>query len=150
MKVMQKIAAVACSAALACSMGCGVAFAGSFTSETMPDTVVKGDVVTIGNGAKYEATAKNQVVYTTPKSTKISTAIIRTTANGVPVVSISKNAFKGCTKLKTVKVQSTKVSAKAVKAAVKGTNVKTIKVKKSQLKAYKKAFKGTGIKIALL
>lgn len=157
MKVMQKIAAVACSAALACSMGCGVALAaGSFNSGTMPEEIVKGDVVNVNNGSKYVGVGTDKVAYSQPKSTTITTAKIRATANGVPVTSISKTAFKGCKKIKTVRVESSKVSAASVKAAVTKysyvkKSVKTIKVKtKAQLKAYKKAFKGTGIKIALL
>lgn len=157
MKVMQKIAAVACSTALACSMGAGVALAaGSYTPGTMPEEVVKGDVVNVNNGSKYVGVGTDKVAYSQPKSTTISTARIRATANGVPVTSIKSTAFKGCTKLKTVRVESSKVSAASVKAAVMKyktvkKSVKTIKVKtKSQLKAFKKAFVGTGIKVVLL
>lgn len=146
-----KITATVCAAALAMSMGAGAAFAaGSYTSDTMPSHVSKGDIVNIANGAKYKAVGKDKVNYNTPKSTTITTAIIRAKANGITVVGISSSAFKNCSALKTVKVKTTKVSAKAVKKAVKGTKVKTIKVKKSMVKAYKKAFKGTGISIKAL
>ncbi|MGN0038284.1 MAG: hypothetical protein ACI36Y_03990 [Coriobacteriales bacterium] len=156
MKVVQKIAAVACSTALACSMGAGMALAaGSYTPSTMPDTVVAGDIVHISNGATYVGVGTNKVAYTTPKSTTIKTANIRATANGVPVTTISATAFKGCTKLKTVKVNSTKVTAKSVLAAINKykkvkKSVTTIKVKKSQLAKFQKVFKGTGIKIKVL
>ena len=157
MKLMQKIVAVACSAALAASMTCGVAFAaGSYTPGTMPDEVEKGDVVNVNNGSKYVGVGTDKVAYSQPKSTTITTARVRATANGVPVTSIKSTAFKGCTNLKTVRIESSKVSAKSVKAAVMKyksvkKTVKTIKVKtKKQLAAYQKAFKGTGIKIKLL
>ena len=146
-----KITATLCAAALAMSMGAGAAFAaGSYTADTMPNHVAKGDVVNISNGAKYVAVGKDKVNYNTPKSKTITTAIIRTKANGITVVGINAKAFKGCNALKTVKVKTSKVAAKDVKKAVKGTKVKTIKVKKSMVSAYKKAFKGTGISIKAL
>lgn len=158
MKVMQKIAAVACSTALACSMGCGVAFAasynGSATSDTLPAGVEKGDTTEYSNGSVYavNSSTKATVSYSAPKSKTIKTAILRESVHGFRVTGITKTAFKGCKNIKTIKVESAKVSASSVKAAVMNysytkKSVKTIKVQKSQLKAFQKAFKGTGITI---
>lgn len=158
MKVMQKIAAVACSTALVCSMGAGVAMAaainGSATSNTLPAGVSKGDTTEFSNGSTYavNSSTKATVSYSAPKSTTIKTAVLRTTVHGFKVTGITKTAFKGCKNLKTVKVESSKVSASSVKAAIMQytytkKNVKTIKVPKSQLAKYQKAFKGTGIKV---
>ena len=128
------------------------------TKVTVPDTI------TI-DGIKYKVTsvADNAVA----KNKKITKVVI-----GKNVTSIGKNAFKNCTKLKTVEVKSTvlnkiganafsgdkkltkitlkttKLTKKSVgKNALKGTNKKlVIKVPKKQVSKYKTYFKNKGNK----
>jgi hypothetical protein len=65
---------------------------------------------------------------------------------GKNVVSVGKEAFKGCTKLKKLTVKSVGLK-KVGKNALKGINKKAvIKVPKKKLKTYKKIFKGKGQK----
>ena len=63
------------------------------------------------------------------------------------MVSIGKNAFKGCKKLKTITIKSGKLTKKSIrKGAFKGISSKTvIKVPKKKLKAYKKLFRQKGL-----
>ncbi|MGI6032282.1 MAG: leucine-rich repeat protein [Coriobacteriales bacterium] len=66
--------------------------------------------------------------------------------------SIGKSAFSGCKKLKTLSVaKTTKLTKKGVKGSLKGSKIKTVKVKKAKLKAYKKIFKkkNCGRKVAV-
>lgn len=62
---------------------------------------------------------------------------------GENIVSIGKNAFYGCKKLKTITIRSKKLTSKTVsKNAFKGlTKITTIKVPKNKLTAYKKLLK---------
>lgn len=62
---------------------------------------------------------------------------------GKNIVSIGKNAFYGCKKLKTITIRSKKLTSKTVsKNAFKGlTRITTIKVPKNKLTAYKKLLK---------
>lgn len=54
---------------------------------------------------------------------------------------IGAYAFKGCGKLKTIYIQkTTKLTKKTVKTSLKGSSVKTVKVKKTKVKTYKKYF----------
>ena len=64
------------------------------------------------------------------------------------VRSIGEYAFRGCGKVKSLTVKTKHLSKKKVKACLKGSSVKTIKVKigskktnKKYVKKYKKAFK---------
>ena len=59
---------------------------------------------------------------------------------GKEVKSIGKSAFAGCKKLKTLRVESTKLTKFTIKGCLKGSSVKTVKVPKSKLGAYKKLF----------
>lgn len=65
---------------------------------------------------------------------------------GENIVSIGKNAFYGCKKLKTITIRSKKLTSKTVsKNAFKGlTKITTIKVPKNKLTAYKKLLKKKG------
>ena len=65
---------------------------------------------------------------------------------GKNVNKIGANAFKNCSKLKSIVIKSTKLTAKKVgKNAFKGINKKaTFKVPKSKVKAYKKIVKAKG------
>ena len=65
------------------------------------------------------------------------------------VVTISKNAFAGCKKLKKITLKGKKVTVK--KGAFKGVNTKKVTIKASkmnakQFKAFKKALKKAGFK----
>lgn len=66
---------------------------------------------------------------------------------GENIVSIGKNAFYGCKKLKTITIRSRKLTSKTVsKNAFKGlTKITTIKVPKNKLTAYKKLLKKKGL-----
>lgn len=66
---------------------------------------------------------------------------------GKNIVSIGKNAFYGCKKLKTITIRSKKLTSKTVsKNAFKGlTKITTIKVPKKKLTAYKKLLKKKGL-----
>ena len=66
---------------------------------------------------------------------------------GKNIVSIGKNAFYGCKKLKTITIRSKKLTSKTVsKNAFKGlTKITTIKVPKNKLTAYKKLLKKKGL-----
>ena len=66
---------------------------------------------------------------------------------GENIVSIGKNAFYGCKKLKTITIRSKKLTSKTVsKNAFKGlTRITTIKVPKNKLTAYKKLLKKKGL-----
>jgi uncharacterized protein YjdB len=125
---------------------------------TIPDTVTVDGVT-----YKVVSVADNAV----QKNKKVTTITL-----GKNVTSIGKNAFKGCTSLKTVniksssftkiganafsgdkklttvKLTSTKLTSKSVgKNAFKGTNKKlTIKVPKKKVSSYKKYFKNKGNK----
>ena len=66
---------------------------------------------------------------------------------GENIVSIGKNVFYGCKKLKTITIRSKKLTSKTVsKNAFKGlTKITTIKVPKNKLTAYKKLLKKKGL-----
>ena len=66
---------------------------------------------------------------------------------GENIVSIGKNAFYGCKKLKTITIRSKKLTSKTVsKNAFKGlTKITTIKVPRKKLTAYKKLLKKKGL-----
>ena len=78
---------------------------------------------------------------------KNATALgVKSITLGPKVKKIKKNAFKGST-ITTVTVKTKKLKAKAVKGSLKGSKVKTIKVKvgnkkanKQYVKKYKKIF----------
>ena len=54
---------------------------------------------------------------------------------------IGAYAFKSCGKLKTIYIQkTTKLTKKTVKSSLKSSSVKTVKVKKTKVSAYKKFF----------
>ena len=125
-------------------------------------TVKVPDTVTVG-GVTYKVTSVKDKAFKGNK--KVTSVTI-----GKNVTSIGKDAFKNCTSLKSVTVQSsgltkigngafsgnkklTKITIKTKKLnknsigknALKGTNKKlVIKVPKQQVKNYKKYFKGKG------
>ncbi len=71
---------------------------------------------------------------------------------GAKATKISANAFKGCTKCKTITIKGAKLAkASAVKGALKNSKVTRVKVPKSKLKAYKKVFvkKTVGKKVSV-
>lgn len=142
------------------------------------NTLAKGTTQTV-SGVKYKVTnaKKKEVAYTSTKNKKVTKVTIKNTVkltvNGkkvtYKVTTISKNAFKGCKKLKTVvigknihtiktgafngcsKVKKitvkSKVLKKVEKKALKGIHAKCkIKVPKKKLKSYKKLLKGKGQK----
>ena len=75
------------------------------------------------------------------KNKKITKVII-----GKNIKSIGKNAFKGCKKLKTLQIKSTKLK-KVGKNAIKGTSKKlVVKTPKSKKASYEKKFKKAGNK----
>lgn len=66
---------------------------------------------------------------------------------GSNIVSIGKNAFIGCKRLKTITIKSNKLTSKSIKkGAFNGISKKTvIKVPKKKYKAYKKLFRTKGL-----
>ncbi|MCM1159787.1 MAG: chitobiase/beta-hexosaminidase C-terminal domain-containing protein [Roseburia sp.] len=139
-----------------------VAYAGSTNSKAA--TISVPATVTV-NGITYKVTSVGTgALANNKKVTKVTI--------GKNVVSIEKNAFKNCTKLKTVTInstvlnkiganaffgdkslktitiKSTKLTSKAIgKNALKGTNSKLIvKAPKKKVSAYKKFFKNKGNK----
>lgn len=114
----------------------------------------KGDVIHDGQGtARYIVTnaAKKEVKYKEPirKNEKSVTvpATVKVVGVTYKVTGISDNAFKGCKKLKTLTIKSTRLTKKTVsKNAFKGVTKKTtIKVPKKKLASYKKLFKSKGL-----
>ena len=92
------------------------------------------------NGETYKVTVIADYAFKNNKTiTKVTI--------GSNIKSIGKNVFKGCKKLKIIKIKSTKLTSKTVsKNAFKGlTKATTIKVPKKKLKAYKKLFKSKGL-----
>ena len=59
---------------------------------------------------------------------------------GKNVKKINRCAFDGCKKLKTITVNTKKLTKKTTKECLKGSSVKTVKVPKNKVKAYKKLF----------
>ena len=103
------------------------------TSVTVPSTVKIA-----GKTYKVTSIAAN-AFKNNKKTTKVTV--------GSNVAAIGKNAFKGCSKLKTITIKPKKLTAKGISKGAfvglkKGT---TIKVPKSKLKAYKKLFKSKGL-----
>ena len=56
------------------------------------------------------------------------------------VTSIGKNALYGASKVKTLTVNSKKLTKSGVKGALAGSSITTVKVPKSMLKSYAKVF----------
>ena len=92
------------------------------------------------NGVTYKVT---KIADNAFKNNKTVTKV--TVGSNIKI--IGKQAFSGCKKLKTIKINSTKLTSKTVsKNAFKGlTKVTTIKVPKKKLSAYKKLFKQKGL-----
>ena len=65
---------------------------------------------------------------------------VTTITLGKKVKKIAKGAFKSFKAAKTLVVKTTKLKKAGVKGSLKGSAVKTVKVPKKQLKAYKKIF----------
>ena len=81
-------------------------------------------LVTIGNHAFYKCSKLTTFKITSKK-----------------LKTIGGYTFSGCKKLKTLYIQkTTKLTKKTVKTSLKGSSVKTVKVKKSKVSAYKKYF----------
>ncbi len=92
---------------------------------------------TKGEVTIYGVSSKNITKATIPATIKIQGYTYKVTA-------ISKNAFKGCSKLKTITVKSNNITSVG-KDAFKGIHKNaTIKVNKSKLSAYTKLFKNKG------
>lgn len=92
------------------------------------------------NGKRYKVTGIAANAFKNCKKLKKVTI-------GINVNSIGKRAFYGCSKLRTIKVKTSKLNSSRVgKQAFKGIYKKAvIKVPKRQLKAYKNLFKIRGI-----
>lgn len=105
----------------------------------------KGDSVTLGNlsvkllaGGKAEVKAKNA------KITSVTIpAAIRYDGKTYKVTKVADNGFKNCKKLKSIKIESTKLSFG--KNAFKGVKKASVTVPSSKLAAYKKAMKKAGL-----
>lgn len=98
-----------------------------------------GNKITAGTVAFVGLSDKSQTSFTMPEKFKIGKATYQ-------IVQIGKNAFSGCSKLKKLTIKTTKLTSKTVGAkAFKGVNGKaTIKVPKKKLSAYKTLFKSKG------
>lgn len=142
-------------------------------SDNQPSLPEVGTKKTVSNGVyqvtKSSATSK-EVVFTKPQNSKKTSVTIPATIKidgqtykvtevaakafkgnkkiksvtiGNNVKKIGKEAFSGCSKLKTIKIKSTELKSVG-KNAIKGINAKaTIKVPSKQLSKYKKLFKNT-------
>ena len=106
------------------------------TSVSVPSTV---KLIVNGTEVSYKVTS---VAANACKNNKK----LKSVTIGKNVKKIGANAFSGCKNLKKIKVQSA-VLKSVGKNALKGVSSKcTIYVPKKQLKAYKKLFKGKGMK----
>lgn len=92
------------------------------------------------NGKRYKVTGIVANAFKNCKKLKKVTI-------GTNVNSIGKRTFYGCSKLRTIKVKTSKLTGSRVgKQAFKGLNKKAvIKVPKKQLKAYKRLFRAKGV-----
>lgn len=111
-----------------------VAFAGIKSNKTKKVNIAK--TVEIG-GMTFKVTSiANKALY---KKSKVTSVTI-----GANVTKIGKEAFRSCSKLKTVTIKSQKLKTVG-KNAFKGIkSTATIKVPSKKLKAYKKLLKGKG------
>ena len=99
--------------------------------------IIPASIKLSGNKYKVTSIAKN-ALKGNKKLEKLSI--------GTNVKQIGKNAFNGCSKLKSIVIKSKKLTAKKTGSkAFKGINSKaTIKVPKSRLEQYKKLVKSKG------
>ena len=150
---------------------------GTTEGSTVSQSPKNGDTITDNkSNAKYTVTdtVKKNVAYIAPVTIKAKTITIPATIKingeiykvtkidknalkgnkkvtkivvGSNIQSIGNYAFSGCKKLKTIIIQSKKLTTKTVsKKAFKGISKKTvIKVPKKKLAAYKKMFKKKGL-----
>ena len=150
---------------------------GTTEGSTVSQSPKNGDTITDNkSNAKYTVTdtVKKNVTYIAPVTIKAKTITIPATIKingeiykvtkidknalkgnkkvtkivvGSNIQSIGNYAFSGCKKLKTIIIQSKKLTTKTVsKKAFKGISKKTvIKVPKKKLAAYKKMFKKKGL-----
>ena len=97
----------------------------AFARNTRLTTVTGGaGLVTIGSSAFLKCSKL--------ATFKITSPVLKT---------IGSHAFEGCSKLKTIYIQkTTKLTKKTVKKSLCNSKVKTVKVKKSKVKTYKKYF----------
>lgn len=92
-------------------------------------------LVTIGHHAFFKCSALSTFKITSKK-----------------LKTIGGYSFSGCKKLKTIYIQkTTKLTKKTVKTSLKGSSVKTVKVKKTKVSTYKKYFtkKNCGRKVTV-
>jgi hypothetical protein len=115
---------------------CEVTYMGSSRKNEKKVTIPASITV---NGKTYKVTAIANGAFKNNK--KLTSVVI-----GKNVVSVGKEAFKGCTKLKKVTVKSTRLK-KVGKGALKDVDKNVvIKVPKEKLITYKKIFQGKGQK----
>lgn len=150
--------------------------------KTESTLLVVGTQVTVGNGiykVTKSASSVKEVTYVNPKSKnetsvsipdtikisgftyKVTSVAANALANnkkvtkvtvGKNVTSIGKNAFKKCTKLKTVTLKSTSLKSIGSNAFYGDKNLKNITIKSSKLTSTsvgKNAFKGTNKKLTI-
>lgn len=92
------------------------------------------NLVKVSGGAKLEIIGQSAFIY----CTKLKTFVITSSV----LKKIGPSAFYKDMALKTIYVKNTvKLTKSGVKKSLKGSKVKTVKVKKSKVKAYKKIFK---------
>lgn len=101
----------------------------AFTKNGLRYTVTGVGKVSVSNVTKAKRTAKTLVVPTSVKYKNVTYA----------VTGLKTGAFKQAS-AKTLLVKSTKFSQARVKGSLTGSKVKTVKVPKAKLKAYKKYF----------
>jgi hypothetical protein len=109
------------------------------TEEDASGTVKIPNTITV-DGVSYKVTAVADKAFQNDK--EITQAVI-----GKNINKIGSQVFKGCSNLKTIRITSTKLTAKGIsKNAFKGVSSKvTIKVPKSKLKQYTKLFRKKGL-----
>ena len=122
--------------------------ANAFYNDTSLKTLTIGsNVSSIGNNAFYGCTSLTKVsgganvktigANAFAKCTKLSSFTITSTS----LSKIGTYAFNKDSKLKTLYIKNTtKLTKKGVKKSLKGSLIKTVKVKKSKVKKYKKFF----------
>ena len=150
-KSMRRALAILLAAALMLVSSFSVVFAA--TSPTSGNTAKDGTKQ--GPVGEYKMSKKGTctLINVIKKNTKTKTIFAYIKKGGVKykTVGIAKNAFKGCKKLRTIKVKATKPLT-VKKGAFKGLNTKKITVKvtkkmsKKNFNKFKKALKKAGFK----
>ena len=108
-------------------------------SVTLPKTISALDNGAFANCTKLKSVTLGTGVTAIDPSVFSGCSALKSVTVPVKVKSIGKNAFYK-SGVKTLTVKSAKLTKKGVEGCLKGSNVTTVKVPKSKLKAYKRLF----------